>query len=264
MDASATDRPRIIAVFGGNRVSRDVALVARAVATKIVEGGGIVLSGGDGHDSKGRDVEHLNVKDEANAAARAATGRWLAVMNTTRRARDCLPVDRGLVVLPEVGDRRNLLEASLSDACVVLGTGAGDGTLSELVSAVCLGRPVLLLADPDRGEDAPPWPEVRSWFTDGERSEAAVADVLARTRSKLGEPAGVFGDLVGRVTKANLWLTDTCTCLGLDADLAVPWISQRLDDEPLGRFPDISPATATEKTEFASIRSQLEAWLTAG
>lgn len=224
-----------------------------------------MLSGGDGHDSKGRDVRdrQLNVKDEANAAARDH-GRWISVLNTMGRSRDCLPIDRGLVMWPETGNRRNLLEAALSDACVVLGPGAGDGTLSELVSALCLGRPVLLLADPARAKS--PWPAVHSWFADREVAGEAVEDVLRRTRSKLGGPEGVLGDLVRTsVTKDNLRVTKRCECHALDADAAVAsWVASRLEEKALGRFPDVSPASAPQVAEFRRIKTTYEAWLQAG
>jgi hypothetical protein len=49
---------------------------------------------------------------------------------------------KGGVVYSDMGHQRNLLEAWLCDAAIVL-KGA-EGTISEAVSALCLGKPVLL------------------------------------------------------------------------------------------------------------------------
>lgn len=105
-----------------------------------------MLSGGDGKDRRGRPVKSSNVK--ADAAAQPH-GRWISVLNNRAgKTRDWISSDRGAVVPPQAGDQQSLLEAWMSDACIVLATGAGDGTFSELVSALCLERPVLLIGDP--------------------------------------------------------------------------------------------------------------------
>jgi predicted Rossmann-fold nucleotide-binding protein len=47
-----------------------------------------------------------------------------------------------MVVHPAMGEQRNFFEALLCDAAVVL--PGGSGAISEAVSMLCLGKPVLL------------------------------------------------------------------------------------------------------------------------
>lgn len=254
MDGSSHRGPRVVAVFGGNRVPAEVGEVARRTARRIAGAGGVVLSGGAGSSSR-------NVKDEANAAARAA-GRWVAVLNSTGRPRGCSPEDAGLVLRPEIGDQRNLLEASLCDACVVLAEGAGGGTLSELVAALCLGRPVLLLGDPAADGD---WRTVHGWFGPGVPGPLADDDaarrVVDRVRATLGTSPLLAPLVDAHVTTGNLRLGDGCSLLSpADDDAARTWIEQRVTERPLGRFPDVA-GPDQDARELRDLGPAYEAWL---
>lgn len=260
MARSSREAPRVVAVFGGNGVTDLVAGTACAIARSILDNDAIVLSGGDG---RGVDPGTLNVKDEANAVARA-DGTWIAVLNNKHKPRACLPEDGGLVVRPESGHQRNLLEAWLADACVVLGAGAGDGTLSELVCALCLGRPVLLVADPDEWAPGSGWATVHGWFGAGRVDQTTAGPVLDLAHARLGA-VGPMTDLVRRPVAADHLHLGTPSIL-LDPSHeagAVSWVKARVGEPRLGSFPTVAPSDAAERAEFRDLRSAYDMWLRA-
>jgi predicted Rossmann-fold nucleotide-binding protein len=254
---STHQRPHIVAVFGGNHVEDPVAEKARTTAGQIVARGAIVLTGGDGRSNKTQ-----NVKDVANVRARSA-GRWISVLNTRRgQPRDLSRVDRGAIVRPQTGDQRNLLEAWMSDACVVLTTGAGDGTFSELVSGLCLGRPILLVGEPAMWSTHRPWSQVRDWFESGHVDGSSAEEITRQVRDYLGE--GAITDLVRATLKAeNLGVDRTCAFLGPDEDAAAGrWIADRVAAGQVGEFPTIDSTDVAVRAEFRAMTSAYRQWLT--
>jgi len=254
---STHQRPHIVAVFGGNDVEGPVAEKARTTARQIVARGAIVLTGGDGRNNRTQ-----NVKDVANLAARSA-GRWISVLNTRPGERRGLSrVGRGAIVRPQTGDQRNLLEPWMSDACVVLATGAGDGTFSELVSALCLGRPILLGGDPATWNYGRPWSHVRGWFESGRVDHSSAEAITSHVRTHLGE--GAITDLIrATLTAANLCADRTYTFLGPGEDAAADrWIADRLAVGQVGEFPAITSTDVAVQAEFRSIESAYQQWLT--
>lgn len=254
---STHQRPHIVAVFGGNDVEGPVAEKTRTTARQIVARGAIVLTGGDGRNNRTQ-----NVKDVANLAARSE-GRWISVLNTRPGQRRGLSrVGRGAVVRPQTGDQRNLLEPWMSDACVVLATGAGDGTFSELVSGLCLGRPILLVGEPTMWSTDRPWSQVRDWFESGHVDESSAEEIIRHVRDYLGE--GAITDLVRAILKAeNLGVDRTCAFLGPDEDVAAGrWIADRLAAGQVGEFPAIASTDDAVRAEFRAMTSAYRQWLT--
>lgn len=254
-------RPHIVAVFGGNKVEDDVAKKARTTSRQIVAHEAIVLSGGDGKDRRGQPVEDKNVKDEANAAA-LPHGRWISVLNKrVGQSRDCISTGRGAVVRPRTGDQRNLLEVWMSDACIVLATGAGDGTFSELVSALCLGRPVLLIGDPATWRTDPLWSQVREWIESRQVDDGSTEAITKRVREYLCK--GAIWDLVSdTLTAEKLHVPDGCAFLAPGDDAAADrWIGERLDAGQVGDFPSIDSKDDTVGREFETLRAKYLEWL---
>lgn len=121
-------------MFGGNEASAADLETARRFGAAIARAGAVLLTGGVGNSA-------AEVKEQAIDGAVAAGGAWVGVENSgtltpPRRVRG------GLVVSPGVGHRRNFIGAALCDAAIAL--SGEDGTASEVVFALALGRPVVL------------------------------------------------------------------------------------------------------------------------
>lgn len=124
----------LLAVFGRNRATAEELDAARSLGTAIADAGAVLLTGGVGSGA-------LEIKEQAVEGVIAASGPWVGVENS-----DALAAPRrvrgGLVVSPGVGHRRNFVGAALCDAAIAL--PGEDGTASELVFALALGRPVVV------------------------------------------------------------------------------------------------------------------------
>jgi predicted Rossmann-fold nucleotide-binding protein len=165
---NADRRPRIIAVFGSSkRVPAEVLSVARYVGCEAADHGFIVLTGGtmeaqehlkeQEHLKKVKNVALKGVEDAVSKGS-ASDGNWIGVLQEgncpgSRRDGNCAyfrPEGKGGVVYSDMGNQRNFLEACLCDAAIVL--GGAEGTISEAVSTLCLGKPVLLCGSTPAGD----------------------------------------------------------------------------------------------------------------
>jgi SLOG cluster4 family len=139
---------------------------AEELGQAISAAGYILLTGGTGPDDR-------SVKGRAIKGAGAA--RWVGVAQKgpsgTRK------VNGGLVIRTGLGDKRNYLEARICDAAVAL--RGGEGTLSEITSALSVGRPVAL---------------VGKWRTDvdldAEDRSAVLERIVRGAQTKLDNPPG--------------------------------------------------------------------------
>lgn len=166
-----------MAVFGGNTVPTAVREAARVIAGAVLEGGALLLTGGDGTDGAG-------VKDQARLAV-AGRGRWVGIAFAGTGSTVARRTDDGIVVEPGLGHQRNLLEACLCDAAVVL--PGGIGTVSEGLAALGLGRPVLLIGDAFAGA---PDADVLPRLVRGEHVDAAALDGWCRAaRARVRGPS---------------------------------------------------------------------------
>jgi predicted Rossmann-fold nucleotide-binding protein len=139
-------------------VSEEVLLLARCVGSEAATKGFIVLTGGTVKSQEPlkpqespKAVKDAALKGVEDAVSKgAASGDWIGVLQEgncpgSKRDGNCAgfkPEDKGGVIYSDMGNQRNFLEACLCDAAIVL-EGA-EGTISEAVSALCLGKPVLL------------------------------------------------------------------------------------------------------------------------
>jgi hypothetical protein len=161
---------RIIAVFGGTSApSPQVLACAQQLGSAITAAGHLLLSGGTG-------------PDDTSVKGRAITGagreRWIGVEKDGPARVD--KTNGGLVIWTGLGHKRNYLEAWMCDAAV--GLPGGDGTVSEVTSALSLRRPVAF---------------VGKWRTDVDLDASDVSsvlkDVVERTRRRFGNPTGTDG-----------------------------------------------------------------------
>ncbi len=149
----------------------------------------------------------------------------------------------------------------MSDACIVLATGAGDGTFSELVSALCLGRPVLLIGDPATWRTDPLWSQVREWIESRQVDDCSTETITQRVREYLR--MGAIWELVrDTLTAENLHVAEGCAFLAPDEDAAADrWIGERLRAGQVGEFPSIDSEDDTVRREFETLRSEYLEWL---
>jgi predicted Rossmann-fold nucleotide-binding protein len=138
-------RPMTVAVFGGSsEVPEEVLELAHCVGSKISAAEFVILTGGRLDESAPpasvESIPQESVKDAALLGA-APAGHWIGVL----KGSNCPGFQRegkGSVIFSHMDHQRNFLEASLCDAAIVL--EGGIGTISEAVSAISLGKPVLL------------------------------------------------------------------------------------------------------------------------
>ena len=232
-------RPPTVAVFGGNHVP---SAMASPVARAVVEVGGVVLTGGDGK-------HHGGIKGQALVAANDAAGDWIGVPNGHSPPPTASRSGRGLVLRPEIGDRRNLFEAWLCDAAIVF--EGGLGTVSECVSALCLGRPVLLLGR-TWVEKSTEYVGLPALFTLARPPARQRKILVEHTRTKLG--AGLDGPMsaqVDEVIRLDRLVADPSLCRHVEGpeealDLVEDWVVTAVEDR-LGHFPSGAGLDALER-----------------
>lgn len=125
----------IIAVFGGTG-SGPIAL-AKNVGSNISKHGYILLTGGIGKGT-------ASVKEQAILGAQL--GPWIGVDRDLKElGYTVIRGGKAFIVQTDLDHKRNCLEACLCDAAVAL--EGEDGTASEAVSCLCLGKPVVFIGD---------------------------------------------------------------------------------------------------------------------
>jgi hypothetical protein len=164
---------RIIAVFGGTTPPPppEVLACAEQLGRAITAERHVLLSGGTGPDDN-------SVKGCAITGAGSA--RWVGVEQSGPVRVE--PKNGGLVIWTGLGHKRNYLEASMVDAAIALPGGRGGGTVSEVTSALSLGRPVAFVGN---------WrAEVN---LDASDLSTVLEDIVDRTRERFGNPTGTDG-----------------------------------------------------------------------
>ena len=195
-------QPRIVAVFVGNEVPEDVIELVHWVGAKMAGRGFIVLAGGM---MRCDDKAQKKVKYAAICST-APNGRWIGVLNQrTNGLCEAKPDRYGIVVSPRMADQRNFLEASLCDAAVVL--KGGDGTVSEAVSALCLGKPVLLVGDTWKKDR----PELYQLFSKRNLAWNQKEILVESARKRMNRNGGPISDQIKQhVVPAELRVSEYC------------------------------------------------------
>ena len=203
-----------MAIYGSNTPGPGDLAAARELARAIRRRRAVLLTGGDiGEPDTVKGAAIQAVVDDATPEEPAG---WIGVANKRRAAEPRWRGQASVVVTPGWGHRRNFVEAVMCDAAFALG-GRSEGTASEVLFCVWLGRPVVVVGDVspaqvearalrslasreripcpgdsrlavDRGiRQAYEWADRpdrsadrRSWPTDPEAADALVAELVDR------------------------------------------------------------------------------------
>ena len=134
----------VIAVFGG--AEDEITLeAAEQIGYEIGLNQAILLTGGD--DPNARDLKARVLRGALRARQAGATAPWVGVVRA-KMATDPEPAadSLSLVLTPGGKHLRNFVEADLCDAAIAF--EGGDGTGSEVVFCLALGKPLVLVGDP--------------------------------------------------------------------------------------------------------------------
>ena len=142
---NATDRI-IIGVMGGGECDGRQAALAEEVGRLVAARGAVLLTGGRG-----------GVMEAAARGARKAGGLTIGILKGASRAEARPNPDIDVALRTGLGEARNYLNVTASDALIAIG---GEwGTLSEVAIARKLRKPVVMLAptfDLSGASDTPP------------------------------------------------------------------------------------------------------------
>jgi predicted Rossmann-fold nucleotide-binding protein len=207
----------MVAVFGSNHPNPGELPAARLLGAAVNLSDAVLLTGGDL-------IERETVKDAAIWAAQgsgtpASPARWVGVGNRSRAQPAQKKGPRSLVVTPGWSDRRNFVEACLCDAAIAIG-GSSEGTASEALFCLYLGRPVVMVGDLPDAQASPAAlrqlavnrvkPEQPGLAVDagiaGAYAWADNADATAEIRSLPRDPesaATLVVDLMARITQPS-------------------------------------------------------------
>jgi predicted Rossmann-fold nucleotide-binding protein len=207
------ERPKIIAIFGGNQVDQGVLALARRVSQALISCGVIVLTGAVPPPLPSQ------VKGTVLRKVLPSRAKWIGVHNcphSERRVPSCAAHGHGIVVHPVMGEQRNFLEALLCDAAIVL--PGGSGAISEGVSTLCLGKPVLL------GGTGVDWEEhgcrpLHDLFVTRCADAGEARRLIERSRGPLGSTGPLVGHMQATlVPEKLLLLPHRSAVLSNDAD----------------------------------------------
>jgi predicted Rossmann-fold nucleotide-binding protein len=185
----------VIAVFGGakDEATREV---AEEAGCEIGQRNAILLTGGDDpavKDLKGRVLFGAHVR----ARGGGATAPWIGVVRTVKALDPKFGADGLSLVLTPGGDHlRNYAEAEFCDAAIAF--RGEEGTSSEVLFCLALGKPVILVGEPWRSK----YPVVSTDAArDALRDEAIKRVPQCPVDPRLGPPImrayEKFGQVVG-------------------------------------------------------------------
>jgi predicted Rossmann-fold nucleotide-binding protein len=258
-------RPAIVAVFGPSRkVPKPVLDLARCVGSKIAAQGFVVLTGGTM-----KEQEHPRAVKNAALKGAEPDGDWIGVLQDgncpdSRHDGSCAdlkPDGKGRIIYSDMGHQRNILEALLCDAGVVL--AGAEGTISEAVSTLCLGKPVLFCGS-THTEDRPaanPLFNIQKalyqLFETQDLTERQKSDLVKVTvhRLRRGNENGVMKDRIAQTVKAEKIQLPERSCLVPATDpepcqAIAGWLTE-LETLPLtGEFPDLGGKYSQMKVNY--------------
>lgn len=171
----------VIAVFGGADDETTHA-AAEQIGYEIGLSHAILLTGGD--DPRVQDLKGRVLAGACGARKRGAMAPWIGVVRErpTRDPRTGVVTEQprqdprfvddglGLVLKPGGNHRRNYAEAEFCDAAIAF--EGGDGTSSEVLFCLALGKPLVLIGDS--------WPSQYPMVSGANDREALKAKALPR------------------------------------------------------------------------------------
>lgn len=215
----------IIAVFGST--DQPAVELARALGAAIANRGQIVLSGGT---DKGAGTVR------GSAIEGTGSSPWVGV--NQKGPIGGYPEHHGFVIDTNLGHKRNYLEAHLCDAAI--GLAGGDGTKSEVLFALSLGRPVALVGDGWQDD---------GWDLDAD-PQTAIDDLILAASRRVGWGAPGIVGLDDRLHEISVraGLRDMgrhrffpSDVAGRLVDSVLTWILDSIESGPgrAGSFPEI-------------------------
>jgi uncharacterized protein (TIGR00725 family) len=258
-------RPAIVAVFGSSRkVPKPVLDLALCVGSKIAAQGFVVLTGGTM-----KEQEHPKAVKNAALKGAAPDGDWIGVLQDGNRpgcrhdgsCADLKPDGKGCVIYSDMGHQRNLLEALLCDAAVVL--AGAEGTISEAVSTLCLGKPVLFCGstDTEHRPAANPLFNIKKalyqLFETQDLTERQKSDLVNTTVHRLGQgnENGVMKDRIAQTVKVEKIQLPERSCLVPTTDpepcqTIAGWLTELETLLLTGEFPDLGGKYSQMKVNY--------------
>ena len=246
----ADSRPMIIAVFGGSfgdsaEVPQAVLDLARCAGSTIAAKGLIILTGG-----RLKKRERLDAVKDAALLGAEPDGHWIGVLKEGRSPafeRD----DKGGVIFSHMGHQRNFLEARLCDAAVVL--MGGEGTISEAVSTICLGKPVLLAG----ASWIERWPALDQLFKKRALAPSLETELFTITRAELrvDKPNGPMKKLIEEALQpGSSRLHERSRLVAVGDVQACPaiadWLAEIRGLPRKGEFPPLSKQYDRVRTDY--------------
>lgn len=253
-------RPTIVAVFGGSGdIPPEVIKLAKCAGSEICAAGFVVLTG-DRLPIGDRLKKKLDAVKDAAMLGAAPDGHWIGVLKEDKNGKpgfreDGNPgfqeEDKGGVIFSNMGNRRNFLEASLSDAAIVL-QGA-EGTISEAVSAISLGKPVLVVGT----YWATGCPALHRVFQDGVLTGNPKEILVEEARKRLGKKTDK-NPMRGRIEEAlklgSIRLHERSQLISADgtqACLAIAsWLAEIRGLPQKGEFPPLGEPYRQARVDY--------------
>lgn len=260
--AREPDRPTIVAVFGltwrpgrtggiSDEVLKELLKLAKCAGSKIAAAKFVVLTG-DRPPTSDR-LEQLHAVKDAAMLGAAPDGHWIGVLKGGAKEvkgvlkevkEDGEPAfqkeGKGRVIFSNMGDQRNFLEGSLADAAIVL--DGGTGTISEAVSAISLGKPVLLVGT----AWATRCPALHQLFKVKVLTGNLKDTLVDEARNKLGEKTeqGPMRDLIEQALgPGSIQLHECSRLVAADGMQACPdvasWLTEIQGLHQKGEFPPL-------------------------
>jgi hypothetical protein len=159
----------VIAIFGPNDVASEGSQAAAMLGAVVNDLGCLLLTGGvppkDGYLRRPDPVKDAAIAGAMRGASPDHPARWVGVANREEADKADPYGETCGVVTPGWDDRRNFVEACLCDGAVAVvaprsrhdGTSSvSQGTASEALFSVYLGRPLIVVADDPSPADLTP------------------------------------------------------------------------------------------------------------
>jgi predicted Rossmann-fold nucleotide-binding protein len=223
----------IVAAFGSTESGP--ILLAKTMGSRVSQGGHILLTGGSGADQLSA-KEQSTVKEQAILGAQSSP--WIGVTRgSTTPSHSIQRGEKAFVVKTDLDHKRNCLEACLCDGALV--SEGKEGTISEAVFCLWLGKPVVFVGDT--------W---KAFELDASGGKFAhLVDAAFQLVGNLSANNAPLDELFDRTampqhlkSSANyLWLpspTSEEEASGMISD-ALKWLQEHMAGSPRGYFPNI-------------------------
>ena len=184
---------RVVAVFGANGAGDDELAAAELLGAAVNSAQAVLLAGGDVFASRLPNVKDAAIFGAEAAASADRPAAWIGVANQDKATKAQPRGPRSVLVTPGWNHRRNFVGACLCDAAIAIG-GTSEGTCSEALFSLYLGRPLIVLGD----------------LPDAERSTRGLK---SRAQRRISYPVQQVLAVDQGIQRAYLWAEETAVSL---------------------------------------------------